>query len=64
MKKSMRLESSLLSVAIASLFAVSLPVIAQDAEKSGDWGKPSGIPWGPVVAYPEVDLTFKRNDNI
>ena len=64
MNKSMRLESSVLSVAIASLFAVSLPVIAQDAEKSGDWGKPSGIPWGPVVAYPEVDLTFKRNDNI
>jgi hypothetical protein len=64
MNKSMRLESSVLSVAIASLFAVSLPVIAQDAEKSGDWGKPSGIPWGPVVAYPEVDLTFKSNDNI
>lgn len=33
------------------------PAVAQD-------GKPSGIPWGPVVAYPEVDVTFKSNDNI
>ncbi len=58
MKKSMRLESSVLSVAIASLFSVALPVMAQDS------GKPSGIPWGPVVAYPEVDLSFKNDDNI
>jgi hypothetical protein len=27
-------------------------------------GKPSGVPWGPVVAYPEIDVTLKSNDNI
>ncbi|MCX7166518.1 MAG: outer membrane beta-barrel protein [Rhodocyclales bacterium] len=58
MKKDIRFESKLLSVAIASLFSLALPAVAQDA------GKPAGIPWGPVVAYPEVDLGFKSDDNI
>ncbi|MCF8177318.1 MAG: outer membrane beta-barrel protein [Sulfuritalea sp.] len=47
-----------LNAGLVSLLALSLPALAQDA------GKPSGIPWGPVVVYPEVDLTLKSNDNI
>ena len=39
------------------MFALSLPAIAQSAG-------PAGIPWGPVKVYPEVDVTFKSNDNI
>lgn len=58
MKKNMRLDANLISVAVASLFSLSLPVLAQDSDK------PSGIPWGPVTVYPEVDLAFKFNDNI
>lgn len=54
-----RLEIRLISLAVASLFGVSLSATAQD-----DSGTPSGIPWGPVKVYPEVDLTFKSNDNI
>ena len=73
MKKNKRFESSLISVAVASLFGLTLPVMAQDSgsedlgsRDSGkqEFGKPSGIPWGPVVVYPEADLTFKSNDNI
>ena len=54
----MHFDSKLMSAALASLFAVSLPAIGQDA------GKPAGIPAGPIVVYPEADLTFKSNDNI
>lgn len=54
-----RLEIRLISLAVASLFGVSLSATAQD-----DSGTPSGIPWGPVKVYPEVDLTFKSNDNV
>lgn len=61
MKKNMRLDISFLSAAIASLFAATtMPVAAQEA----GFGKPAGIPWGPVTVYPEADLTFKSNDNI
>lgn len=49
-------NASVMSVAVAGIF-LAAPATAQD-------GGPSGIPWGPVVAYPEVDLTFKSNDNI
>ena len=48
-----------MGVVIASLFSVSAPAIGQE-----DLGKPTGIPWGPVVVYPEADVTFKANDNI
>ncbi len=51
-------DSRLISVAVAGLFCVALPAIAQESSK------PSGVPMGPMVAYPEVDLTFKSNDNI
>lgn len=59
MNSTKRLETHLISVAVASLFGVSLGAIAQD-----DGGAPAGIPWGPVKVYPEVDLTFKSNDNV
>lgn len=58
MKKSIRRDSYLIRAAVASLFGVSMAAIAQDS------GKPSGVPWGPVTVYPEVDVTFKSNDNI
>lgn len=64
MKNINRLDSTLISVAIASLFAAAVPAIAQDASKAPEFGKPSGVPWGPVTVYPEADLTFKSNDNI
>lgn len=62
MKKNTRLDTNLMSAAIASLFALSLPAVAQD--KPAEFGKPTGVPWGPVTVYPEADLTFKSNDNI
>lgn len=52
------LDTRLIAAAVAGLFCVAVPAIAQDS------GKPSGVPMGPMVAYPEVDLTFKSNDNI
>lgn len=58
MKKNIRLGNLALHAALAPLLAISVSAVAQDA------GKPSGVPWGPVVVYPEVDLTFKSNDNI
>lgn len=61
MKKTIQVEVSLLGAAIASLFALApLPAAAQDA----GFGKPAGIPWGPIVVYPEGTVTIKRNDNI
>jgi hypothetical protein len=51
-------DTRLISVAVASIFCIAAPAIAQED------GKPSGIPVGPMVAYPEVDVTFKANDNI
>lgn len=54
-----RLEIRLISLAVASLFGVSLGATAQDGSDT-----PAGIPWGPVKVYPEVDLTFKSNDNV
>lgn len=59
MNKNTRFNLNPMGVALASLFAFSLPAIGQDAP-----GKPTGIPWGPVTVYPEADLTFKSNDNI
>jgi hypothetical protein len=47
----------LVSAAVAGVFWMAAPAIAQE-------GKPSGVPWGPVVAYPEIDVTLKSNDNI
>lgn len=58
MKTSFAKKNRALKTGLASLLALSLPALAQDD------GKLSGIPWGPVVAYPEVDLTLKSNDNI
>lgn len=59
MNRNKRLETSLISVALASLFGgISLGALAEDSDK------PTGIPWGPVKVYPEVDLTFKSNDNV
>lgn len=51
-------DPRLISVAVTGLFCAALPVAAQEA------AKPAGIPVGPMVAYPEVDLTLKSNDNI
>ncbi|MBI5107794.1 MAG: outer membrane beta-barrel protein [Rhodocyclales bacterium] len=51
-------DTRLISAAVASLFCIAVPAIAQEDSK------PSGIPVGPMVAYPEVDVTFKSNDNI
>jgi len=47
----------IISAAVAGLCWAAVPAIAQE-------GKPSGVPWGPVVAYPEIDVTLKSNDNI
>ncbi|MCX7180847.1 MAG: outer membrane beta-barrel protein, partial [Proteobacteria bacterium] len=58
MNKNIRLANLALHAALAPLFALSVTAVAQDT------GKPAGIPAGPVVVYPEVDLTFKSNDNI
>lgn len=61
MKINLQIEVNLLGAAIASMFALTpFSAAAQDA----DFGKPAGIPWGPVVAYPEGTVTIKRNDNI
>jgi len=57
MKKNFPVRSLVIHASIASMFALSLPAIAQSAG-------PAGIPWGPVKVYPEVDVTFKSNDNI
>jgi hypothetical protein len=57
------LDTRLIAAAVAGLFCVAVPAIAQEGGKT-ESGKPSGIPVGPMVAYPEVDLTFKANDNI
>jgi hypothetical protein len=58
MKTKRKVDVRSISAAVAGLFAVAVaPVFAQDS-------KPSGIPVGPMVAYPEVDVTFKSNDNI
>lgn len=62
MKKNNRLDTNLMCAALASLFALSVPAVAQD--KPAEFGKPTGVPWGPVTVYPEADLTFKSNDNI
>jgi hypothetical protein len=51
-------DTRLISAAVAGLFCVALPATAQESSK------PKGVPMGPMVAYPEVDLTFKSNDNI
>lgn len=60
MNKNLRFNPNLLGAAIASLFALApLSAAAQDAEP----GK-AGIPWGPIVAYPEGTVTIKHNDNI
>lgn len=48
----------ILCAAVAGFVGVALPAVAQESSK------PSGVPVGPMVAYPEVDLTFKSNDNI
>lgn len=58
MKKNNRFDVTLLSAAVASLFSLSMSATAQDS------GKPAGVPWGPVMVYPEADVTFKSNDNI
>lgn len=58
MNVSSRKHSRALKTGLVSLLALSFPALAQDD------GKPAGIPWGPVVVYPEVDLTLKSNDNI
>jgi hypothetical protein len=58
MKMTLRRDSYLIRAAVASLFGLSMAATAQDS------GKPSGVPWGPVTVYPEVDVTFKSNDNI
>jgi hypothetical protein len=58
MKTKRKVDVRSISAAVAGLFAVAVaPVFAQDS-------KLSGIPVGPMVAYPEVDVTFKSNDNI
>lgn len=54
--RNVRLEPALIGLAVASLFTISLPASAQE--------KAMGIPWGPVMVYPEADVTFKHNDNI
>lgn len=59
MNTNKRFDPGLMSAAVASLFFISAPAIGQEAA-----GKPTGIPWGPVVVYPEADVTFKSNDNI
>ena len=58
MKNKTAFDIRLISAAVAGLFCVAAPSIAQEASK------PKGVPMGPMVAYPEVDLTFKSNDNI
>lgn len=59
MNTTRRFDAGLMSAAVASLFFISVPAIGQEAA-----GKPTGMPWGPVVVYPEADVTFKSNDNI
>lgn len=60
MKKNLQVEVSFLGTAIALLFAIApLSAAAQDAESGS-----AGIPWGPIVAYPEGTVTVKRNNNI
>jgi len=58
MKRTQGFSTRLISAAVASMFAVALPAIAQESSK------PSGVPWGAITVYPEADLSFKTNDNI
>jgi hypothetical protein len=61
MKKTIQVNVNLLGAAIASLFVLApLPAAAQDA----GFGKPAGVPWGPIVVYPEGTVTIKHNDNL
>lgn len=47
----------IVSAAVAGLCWAAPQANAQE-------GQPLGVPWGPVVAYPEIDVTLKSNDNI
>lgn len=58
MKNRTAFDIRLISAAVAGLFCVAAPAIGQESSK------PKGVPMGPMVAYPEVDLTFKSTDNI
>jgi hypothetical protein len=58
MNKNQIRDARLFCAAVAGFVGVALPAVAQESNK------PSGVPVGPMVAYPEVDLTFKSNDNI
>ena len=58
MNKNQIRDARLFCAAVAGFVGVALPAVAQESSK------PSGVPVGPMVAYPEVDLTFKSNDNI
>jgi hypothetical protein len=60
MNKNRRIGKLASKTGLASLLVLAFPVLAQEPADS----KPSGIPWGPVKVYPEVDLAFKHNDNI
>ena len=58
MNKNQIRDARLFCATVAGFVGVALPAVAQESSK------PSGVPVGPMVAYPEVDLTFKSNDNI
>jgi hypothetical protein len=57
MKNKQIFTMRIVSAAVAGLCWAAPQANAQE-------GQPSGVPWGPVVAYPEIDVTLKSNDNI
>jgi hypothetical protein len=57
MKNKQIFTMRIVSAAVAGLCWAAPQANAQE-------GQPLGVPWGPVVAYPEIDVTLKSNDNI
>lgn len=60
MNKNTLISRFALKAGLASMVALSFSAMAQSSKDSG----PAGVPWGPVRVYPEVDLTFKNDDNL
>ena len=58
MKPTRAFDYRLTSAALVLALGAVIPALAKQDDK------PKGVPWGAAVAYPELDLTFKNNDNI
>lgn len=48
-------------VALALVAVLGVTTFGASAQQAAG---PAGVPWGPVMVYPTVDLAYKHNDNI